>query len=39
MTGSAILTSLYSELYLGLVLESEEALVVLRTDDSGQSFR
>ena len=39
MNRSAIFTSLYSELHLGLVLESEEALVVLRTDDSGQSFR
>lgn len=39
MNRSAIFTSLYSELHLGLVLESEEALIVLCTDDSGQTFR
>lgn len=39
MNRSAIFTNLYSELYLGLVLENEEALIVLRTDDSGQTFR
>ena len=27
--------SLYSELYLSLVLENEKALIVLRTDSSG----
>ena len=41
MNRSAIFTNLYSELYLGLVLvlENEEALIVLCTDDSGQTFR
>ena len=39
MNRSAIFTNLYSELYLGLVLENEKALIVLRTDDSGQMFR
>lgn len=41
MNRSAIFTNLYSELYLGLVLvlENEETLIVLRTDDSGQTFR
>ena len=39
MNRSAIFTSLYSEMHMGLVLESEEALVVLRTDESGQTFR
>ena len=39
MNRSAIFTNLYSELYLSLVLENEEALIVLRTDDSGQTFR
>lgn len=39
MNRSAIFTSLYSELYLGLVLENEEALIVLRTDSGRHRVR